>query len=386
MGAMKILADKHIPHIAEAIAGLGEAVIKHGSEMTTADFTGIDAYLGRSVRKIGAEELEGSGVQYVSTASVGFEHVDTEYLASRGIEFVSAAGCNATSVADYVMAALLELACERNFNLREKSIGIVGVGNVGGRVALRCEALGMKVVRNDPPLQRKSGSGIYRPLEDVQQCDIITFHTPLTKSGLDKTLHLFDADFAAKMKPGAILINASRGAVTDTRAVLDSLESGRISDAVIDVWEGEPSISKVLLKAAYIATPHIAGHALDSKVRAMRMVVDGLCKHFGFERRINEADYLPAPELPEMQIEAAGESFEQTLLSAVRKIYDIRRDDVALREILAMDEAAAAKCFDMLRKNYPVRRELRNTRVTCAAELAGAFEAVFGYVESGHFG
>ncbi|MGE4286016.1 MAG: 4-phosphoerythronate dehydrogenase [Phycisphaerae bacterium] len=383
---MKILADKHIPHIAEAIAGLGEAVIKHGSEMTAQDFKDIDAYLGRSVRKIGVAELEGSSLQYVSTASAGFEHVDTAYLASRGIEFVSAAGCNATSVADYVLAALLELACERGFSLSGKSIGVVGVGNVGKRVALRCEALGMKVVRNDPPLERETGNKIYRPIEEVQQCDIITFHTPLIKSGPYKTLGLFDSTFAAKMKQGTILINASRGAVTDTNAVLDSIASGKISDAVIDVWEGEPSISFELLGAAYIATPHIAGHALDSKVRAMRMVVDGLCRHFGIEKRINESDYLPAPELPELTIKTSGESLEQTLLGAVRRVYDIRRDDAALRECMAMDKARAATHFDMLRKNYPVRRELRNTQITCGAELSGPFDAVFGHIESRHFG
>ncbi|AQQ09897.1 Erythronate-4-phosphate dehydrogenase [Sedimentisphaera cyanobacteriorum] len=374
---MKILADKHIPFIEKAIEGLGETVIKHGSDMSPSDFKDIDAYLGRSVRKLGAEELTGSRVQFTSTASVGTDHADTDYLESQGIAFASAAGCNAVSVADYVTAAILNLACRRGFSLKGKSIGIIGAGNVGSRAAKRCEGLGMDVVLNDPPLKRTTGEEKYRPIHEMLGCDFISFHTPLIRSGIDKTLHYFNADFASKIRPGAVLINTSRGAVADTQAVIKALDSGRLSDAVIDVWEGEPKISAPLLEKAFIATPHIAGHAIEAKIRAMRMVVNAMCEHFQIPKRVDEKDFLPPPEVEKIEIGKSG-SVECRLNEAVKNIYNIEKDDSSLRKILSMQHPQRPDFFDSLRKNYPVRRELSTVKqVVCPKEIEPLCKAVF---------
>ncbi|ARN57409.1 4-phosphoerythronate dehydrogenase [Sedimentisphaera salicampi] len=374
---MKILADKHIPFIEKALEGLGEALIKHGRDMSPSDFKDIDAYLGRSVRKLGEEELAASTVQFASTASVGTDHVDKDYLESHGIAFASAAGCNAVSVADYVTASLLNLACTRGFSLQGKSIGIVGAGNVGSRVARRCRGLGMDVILNDPPLRRASGDEKYRPIDEILGCDFISFHTPLIRSGVDKTLHYFSNDFASEIRPGAVLINTSRGAVADTEAVLKALDSGRLSDAVIDVWEGEPDIPARLLKKAFIATPHIAGHAIEAKVRAMRMVVNAMCSHFQLSRRVDEKDFLPRPDVEKIKIGRAG-SIECRLNQAVKKVYDIEKDDSSLREILSVHKDKRPEFFDRLRRDYPVRREFSTVKSVSAPEDAAALcKAVF---------
>ena len=376
---MKILADKHIPHIEQALAGLGDLTIKHGGEMTPADFVGIDAYLGRSVRRIGEADLAGNDVKFVATASVGTDHIDTQYLASRGIEFVSAAGCNAVSVADYVIGAILELAADKGISLKGKTIGVVGVGNVGSRVAKRCQGLGMEVLLNDPPLKRLTGSAKYCNLDKIYDCDIITFHTPLIREGEDKTYHLFSEEFAKKVKPGAILINSSRGEVVDSDVIIESLNSGILSDIVIDVWTGEPNIDIDLLKIAYIATPHIAGHAIDSKVRAMRMVVEGMCDFFGIDRKIYESDYLPKPEVAVVDFNAENSSLEVALSNCFKNVYDIKKDDAMFRKILDMPKNARSEYFSSLRKNYPVRRELSRTCIgVCPEAYRSILDAAFG--------
>jgi len=184
-----------------------------------------------------------------------------EYLRERGIGFASAPGSNATSVAEYVVAALLFVGHKHRITLEGRSIGIVGVGNVGGRVAARCRALGMRVVLNDPPLARATGDPSYRRLDEVTQCEFVTFHTPLTLEGPDRTFHLADQAFFDHLRPGTVLLNTSRGAVHESQALKAAMDRGLLRAVVLDVWENEPRIDAELLRRVDLSTPHIAGYS-----------------------------------------------------------------------------------------------------------------------------
>ena len=363
---MKIVADENIPFVCECFGSLGRVVSCPASQITTQLVKDADMLLVRSVTKVGSGLLAGSSVRFVATATIGFEHIDTAWLAENNIGFASAPGSNANSVAEYVIAALLHLAKKYEFSLRDKSIGIVGVGNVGSLVEKKCLALGIKVLLNDPPLQRQTGDAKYVPLEELFGCDIITLHTPLTYEGVDKTFHLADGRFFDSLKPGCIFINTSRGGVVDTSALKDALSTGRIKAAVLDVWEAEPNIDTGLLKMVDIATPHIAGYSLDGKIAGMIMIYKAACKYFGIEAKNDMNDFLPEPEVPRLKIEGGNNNEREVLLQTVETIYKITGDDSRLRQILDVSPEVRGTFFSDLRKNYPVRREFQNTKIISA--------------------
>ncbi len=362
---MKIIADQNIPFVEACFSSIGQVTLVGGRQITPDIVKEADALLVRSITKVNAGLLEGSNVKFVATATIGTEHVDQDYLAAKGIGFASAPGSNANSVAEYIVAALLVLGKKQNFQLEGKSIGIVGVGNVGSRVEAKCRALGMKVVLNDPPLQRQTGDAKYRPLDEVFACDFVTMHTPLTKDGPDKTFHLADETFFASMKEGTVFLNSARGKVQDEVALKKAMQSGRLSAVVLDVWETEPNVDPWLLKKVDISTPHIAGYSFDGKVVGMVMIYQAMCQHFKLEAVKTVQDFLPAPEVPEIHITddqlAAGE--EHIIHDTVQQVYVINRDDFNMREILLQPESEQGDWFDGLRKNYPVRREFQNTTV-----------------------
>lgn len=333
--------------------------------MTTELVKDADALLVRSITKVGADLLDGSRVKFVGTATIGTEHIDEKYLAANGIGFASAPGSNANSVAEYVVAALLALAKKYKFTLAKQSIGIVGVGNVGSRVETKCSALGMNVVLNDPPLERKTGDPKYRPLEEIFACDFVTLHTPLTREGPDKTFHLADETFFASMKNAAVFLNTSRGGVHDEAALKKAMQSGRLSGVVLDVWETEPNVDPRLLQNVDISTPHIAGYSFDGKVAGMIMIYRALCQHFGLEAAKTAQDFLPAPAVPHIHItdDQLVQDDDGIIHDTVQQVYVINRDDFNMREILLQPEHERAAWFDGLRKNYPVRREFQNTTV-----------------------
>ncbi|MHC4916903.1 MAG: 4-phosphoerythronate dehydrogenase, partial [Planctomycetota bacterium] len=244
---MLIVADNNIPFAAEAFGHLGEVRTVQGRGLAAEGVAGADVLLLRSTVKINAELLGKCSPKFVGTATIGTDHVDEEYLASRGIPFASAPGSNAESVAEYWTSAVLLVAARLGWNLRGVTCGVVGVGNVGSRVARRAEALGMRVLKCDPPLARQTGSDEYRPLEELlAESRIITLHAPLNREGEDATLHMADAGFFAKLPPDAVFLNTARGKVHDTPALLAALESGRLAAAVLDVWEGEPLVETEL--------------------------------------------------------------------------------------------------------------------------------------------
>lgn len=291
-------------------------------------------------------------------ATIGRDHVDTRYLESAGISFSDAAGCNADAVAEYVFTALFEIAAENGFDPGEKSIGIIGVGNIGSRVAKIAASLGMKVLKNDPPLKRLTSREDYLALDELLGCDIITLHVPLNLEGPDKTFHLFDKNTLSKLNDGAVLINASRGPVIDNAALPGIIEKKKLS-AVIDVWENEPDISTRLLGGVRIATPHVAGYSYEGKVNGTKMIYNALCN---FLRKV--PDWHP-PSTPvgnnHLSLNAsAGTAGLRKLFSG---IYDIRRDYKLLKDMLYLSPKEKGDYFDNLRKNYPLRREFSNYSV-----------------------
>jgi len=260
---MKIVADANIPFVKECFSSIGEVRVVGGREITPEVVADADALLVRSITPVDEKLLAGSKVRFVATATIGFDHVDIDFLGRNNIGFASAPGSNANSAAEYVIAGLLDIGQRFALDLEARSIGIVGVGNVGGRVAKKCEAMGMAVYLNDPPLKRQTGDAKYLPLEKLFDCDFITFHTPLTFEGPDKTYHLADEKFFKSLKQRCVFINASRGGVVDSSALKSDIRSGRLRAVMLDVWENEPDIDIELLKIVDLGTPHIAGHSLD---------------------------------------------------------------------------------------------------------------------------
>ncbi len=363
---MKIVADGNIPFVKECFATVGEVKVVPGRQIKPEILAGADCLLVRSVTKVNEKLLANSSVQFVATATIGFEHIDTEYLAKNKIGFASAPGSNANSVAEYIVAALLSVGKKHRMKLEGKSIGIVGVGNVGSKVAKKCAALGMKVLLNDPPLQRETRDAKYLQIEKLYGCDFITFHTPLTFEGIDKTFHLADEKLFKSLKQGCVFINSSRGGVVDTQALKAAIKAGKLKAVILDVWENEPNIDTELLQMVDIGTPHIAGYSYDGKIAGMIMIYEAACKFFGVKPQKTAADFLPAPLVPEIRIENAGKDEQEILHETVQRVYPINRDDFNTREILMVEESSRGKFFDDLRKNYPVRREFQNTRVIIA--------------------
>ena len=368
---MKIVADTNIPFIGQCLEGIGQTVIVSGREIDADIVRDADALLVRSITKVNRELLEGSSVKFVATATIGIDHIDTDYLAANNIGFASAPGSNANSVAEYITCALLNLEKRYGKKLENSSIGIVGVGNVGSRVEKKCLGLGMEVVLNDPPLARKTGDPKYRPLEELFDCDFITMHTPLTKTGEDKTLHLADKSFFAMCKTGISFLNSSRGSVNNNDDLKAAVRSGKIIGCVLDVWENEPNIDTELLELADIATPHIAGYSYDGKIKGMIMIYEAMCRHFGIPIKRKIEEFLPEPEVK--LIDASKIS----ILDTVSKIYDITSDDADMRKLIEKQNTEQGAFFDLLRKNYPRRREFHNTIITDASEKnADILEAI----------
>ena len=365
---MKIVADMNIPFVKECFSSIGEVEVVAGRQIKPKEVIDADVLLVRSVTPVNEKLLAGSKVKFVATATIGVEHVDCEYLQKRGIGFASAPGSNANSVAEYIVAALLETGQKHNITLEGKSIGVVGVGNVGSKVVKKCEALGMKMFLNDPPLQRQTGEAKYLPLKKLFDCDFITLHTPLTFEGIDKTYHLADKNFFKSLKTGCVFLNTSRGGVVETGALKATIKSGEIKAAVLDVWENEPNIDTELLEMADIGTPHIAGYSFDGKVAGMIMIYKAACEHFGLKPKFDIDSFLPEPIVPEIKIKSENGGEENILREVARRVYDIKADDGRLKRILNVPAEKRGAEFDRLRKDYPVRREFQNTKVILTTE------------------
>lgn len=345
---MKIVVDDKIPFIREAIAQISTDVIyKSGIAISPDDIHDADALIIRTRTRCDEALLKGSKVSFIATATIGYDHLDIEYLKRAHITWTNCPGCNANSVGQYIHSCLLLLEKEKGYDLSKTTVGLVGVGHVGHAVIEAIRPLGVQILLNDPPQKealRKAGKPheFFLKMEELQEkCDIISFHTPLITKGPYPTFHLANKIFFNALKKQPIIINTSRGAVVDNTDVLQALKDGIIRDAIIDTWENEPNINQELLNLIYIGTPHIAGYSADGKANATRMALTALCNHFHlpvtFQIRVPQ---LPEEELPESNLTET----ERALV-----LYNPHTDSLKLKSHPTM--------FEELRGNYPLRRE-----------------------------
>jgi erythronate-4-phosphate dehydrogenase len=374
---MRVIVDKNIPCAGEVFRHLGEVQELRTTEITRNAVREAEMLIIRSETAVSKNLLDGSAVRFVGSATAGTDHVDLKYLQETSREFASAPGGNANSVAEYVVAALMSLSVKRNKPLRGMSIGVVGVGNVGSKVVRAAAALGMTVLQNDPPLARATGSPHFLPLEALLECDIVTFHVPLTREGPDPTFHLLSQERCAALKPGAVIINTSRGSVVDEAALKQALGSGRCSGAVLDVWENEPVIDVRLLEMADIGTPHIAGYSYDGKINAVKMVYDAACRWSGKQPQWSPATVHLQQFYPIVNVERQEGSVERTIGQTIQRWYDIEQDDRRLRRISTFPDSGQKMYFRQLRTEYGIRREFFNGEVHCAdAEIREALAQI----------
>ncbi len=377
---MRILADENIPFIERAFQGIGQVTTLPGHAVTREVVQQCDILLVRSVTRIDRSLLEGSPVRFVGSATIGTDHVDLEALRHLGVRFAHAPGSNALSVVEYVLTALLHHCVRTGVEPDALTVGVVGCGNTGGRLAGRLRALGCRVLHNDPPLARQAEaegqSHAYVSLDELlDESDGISLHVPLIREGVDRTVHLLDATRLNRLKPSTLLVNTSRGAVVDNRALLDALRGRQIGSAVLDVWEGEPAPDPHLLERVSLGTPHIAGYSYDGKVEGTRMLVEAVAAMLGIdppwdgraERAQGADDHLDLDPIP------FGGSTARWLYGLASQAYPIEHDDRRMRAYLTVDPKQRGSYFASLRRDYPRRRTFGLFRLVasaCPAPLA----------------
>lgn len=339
---MKAVVDDKIPFIKGEIEKLVDIVeYIPGSEISRKDVYDAEILVVRTRTRCNSNLLDGTSVKQIISATIGFDHIDTAYCKANGIKWTNCPGCNAPSVRQYIHSVLLLLKRERGFNLPDKTIGIVGAGHVGSLIVEDARKLGMNVLVNDPIRQMNEPDGNFVSLEEIaDQCDIISFHTPLTTDGPYPTFHLADKHFFEMLRKRPVLMNSGRGSVVDNDMLLKALNEGIVSEAVIDTWENEPHINLELLNKTFIGTPHIAGYSADGKATATRMALQALCRYLGKPFTLD----IRAPKLPESQRPTSSDPEEIAL-----QLYNPHRDSDALKKNPEM--------FEYLRGNYPLRRE-----------------------------
>lgn len=373
MKRLKIVAETSVPYIRGVVEQLGEVTYLLSTQFTAEAVRDADWLIIRSNVKCTRDLLEGSRVQLITSATIGFDHIDTAYCQQAGIRWYNAPGCNAEAVAQYFAAAMALLITETGYDPRGKVIGIVGVGNVGRRVERNARALGMEVLRNDPPRAELEGAAGFVSLHEIaERADIIAFHVPLTKEGRYKTHRLLDNEFVTSLRRQPIVMNACRGAVTDTSALLRGIESGQISRLIMDCWEGEPWISRELLAQTWLATPHIAGFSAQGKANGARVCVMHGLEHFQLSLEDTTALYPLPLEDPLLRLCSSTPLYE-----ALLRTFDIKSVDRRLRE--KVDQ------FEDLRRSYdypyePSQYKLLSREIGEAADAASqlGFEIVEG--------
>lgn len=363
---LRILADENIPLVRDAFGGLGVVHVMPGRRIAPKAVSEADVLLVRSVTQVDAALVADSPLRFVGSATIGTDHIDLPALRARGIAFAHAPGSNAESVVEYVLTALLRLAVLHDESLRGKTIGIVGCGNIGRRLAERVTAFGVRVLKNDPPLaQRAEQAGTPHDFVALDallaEADIVTLHVPLTREGMHPTLHLFDKTTLDRLKPGAWLLNTSRGAVVDNAALLEVLRRERLGAAVLDVWENEPTPDPAVVHRVALATPHIAGHSYDGKMQGTIMLYRALVQHLGLPSSWDDTAALaPGPD-DQLTLAVPAATLAETpwLDALAHRMYDLSADDARLRGLLDRPADEHAPFFIDLRKRYPRRRTFR---------------------------
>ncbi|MCL9781860.1 4-phosphoerythronate dehydrogenase [Vibrio sp. S4M6] len=349
---MKILVDENMPYAEQLFSQLGDVILKPGRSLTSDDLIDIDALMIRSVTKVNRVLLEKANkLKFVGTATAGMDHVDQALLRDKGVHFTAAPGCNKVGVAEYALSVMMVLSQQQGFSVFDKTVGIIGAGQVGSYLYDCLTGLGLNVLLNDPPKQQAGDTRQFTELESLlQQSDIITLHVPMTKDGEHPTHHLIDEEKLNSLRADQILINAARGPVVDNLALKKRLEKHDGFTAALDVFEHEPEVDMTLLPLLAFATPHIAGYGLEGKARGTTIIFNRFCEFLGKDLSASANDLLPTAPVPQVKLDRAWD--EDTLHKLTQLIYDVRKDDALFRR--EIDKPGA---FDSMRKNYWDRRE-----------------------------
>lgn len=357
---MKIIADQNIPFLKNVAENFGEVQYLAGTEFTNERIKDADVLIVRTVAHMNETLLKNTNVKLICSATIGYDHIDTDYCDANNIVWKNAPGCNSGSVMQYIVASLIVISRKHNFNLKNKTIGIVGVGNVGEKVAIACRTLGMRVLLNDPIREAIDKSNLFVSLKHIQaEADIITFHSPLTKDGEHKTYHLANENFFWSLAKKPIIINSARGGIVDTKAIKAAKQNSLIEDAIIDCWENEPTIDLEYMQLAAIATPHIAGYSADGKANATRMSLDSVANFFDLDKASISEIREPQPTNRIIDLNKF-ENSENRIYDAILETYNPSNDFERLKN--------APDKFKLLRNEYPLRREFRAYTLANATE------------------
>jgi erythronate-4-phosphate dehydrogenase len=366
-----IVIDEHIPFIKGVFEPFARVIYVKGGQIDRSLALKADGLIIRTRTRCDAQLLEGTPVKFIATATIGTDHIDTDFCDRNGIKWHHAPGCNSSSVSQYIASTLVNLALKHHFNLAGKKIGIIGAGHVGGKVEKLVHALGMIPMLNDPPRERDERAGNFVPLEEVmEKCEIVTLHVPLTLQGPDMTHKMVNRKFIGKLRNKPFLINTSRGDVVDTITVKNALITGNIKGYAADVWENEPAVDKEMINLSDIATPHIAGYSVEGKANGTAACVQDASRFFGFGLDSWYPYHLPAPENQIITINPSGKSEEQIIFESILSAYNVMRDDASFRQDIS--------AFESLRNDYPVRREFS----TFTLSITSATNAFIAKLES----
>ena len=358
---LKIIADSKIPFLTGALDKFVEVEYVSGSSITHSKVKNADALIVRTRTKCNEDLLKGSSVKFIASATIGFDHIDTEYCKANGIGWTNAPGCNSGSVKQYIASALAHIIAIKKCKFSDITMGVIGAGNVGSKLVSLATHLGIKTLVNDPPRAAIEGSHHFTDIQQVlEQSDIVTIHVPLSYSGISKTHYMVNAQSLSKMKKGAWIINTSRGEVMQTEALMQALESKHIANAVIDVWENEPNINSHLLGLVHIATPHIAGYSVNGKALGTALSVRAVSKFFNLGMDSWQPAELPTVNPNTLHLEFKNKSKEEVFIDLCQFAYDISVDSDNLKRV--------PQNFEMLRENYSVRVEPEYLKVVLSEE------------------
>lgn len=352
---VKIIADNKIPFLKGILEPFANVEYLKGNEITTSRIKDANALITRSRTMCNASLLKGTNVEFIVSATIGYDHIDTEYCEKNNITWGNAPGCNAHSVLQYFAATLAYLSKKSIIDINDLVVGIVGVGHIGGLVENLCMDLGIPYLLNDPPRARNEGNQKFVELEEVcQKANLITLHVPLVKSGIDKTTGLCNNSFFESLQRKPVIVNTSRGEVARNQDLLYAFEHNKIQEVVLDVWEDEPHISSELLEQAIISTPHIAGYSADGKANATAVCVNALAKYFHLPIEEWYPNDMPGTQ-SNINIDCTSKSLPEILEEIFLRAYDIEEDSNRLKR--------SPEKFEYQRDNYPVRRDLNKQTI-----------------------
>jgi erythronate-4-phosphate dehydrogenase len=368
---IKIVADNRIPFLKGALDKVARVVYLPAKSITIEHLIDADALIVRTRTKCNENLLHGTSVRFIASATIGYDHIDTAYCEANGIRWTNAPGCNSASVKQYIASALAEIIRVDGKSFKNLTLGIIGVGNVGSKVEALAKTLGIKVLVNDPPLERNEGKKDFVSLDILlAESDIVTMHVPLNYHGMDKTFQMVNEKFFSTMKKATWFINTSRGEVIETQSLINVLKSGHLAGAVIDVWENEPEINTELLNLAHIATPHIAGYSADGKANGTAMSVQAISSFFdlGIDNWYPGFDPMPAKSL--INLSCRSKSNEEIFCELSTIAYNIQEDTRKLKEF--------PSTFEMQRENYPIRREPEHLKIVLNDECKNVAQFLHG--------